>query len=274
MTNLKAIPVLGRTSYLVIPNNIDLNKLRTAVNSIEKDLLEGKKIRVIWENTNFSSEIDSCLNNLSLKINNLNFQPYKTIFYKLNLEDIESQMKNYPEVNWSKYASDYNFKLIMSIQDIEYKIMENFVLNSNGVEFKKTNGLTKITPNQEMQSVILKKLPEILTTSENNIYLVSKKDSSEYVGCFDLVKVNEEEVQLHYTSGKAINIPLFSGKKMPILTAAMLEILKTSFTEFKYLTFSNKDEATKSVYQGVGFKPEPKRQCILVKQNLSEADIK
>jgi len=269
---LKAIPVLGRTSYLVIPD--DQENISEVIKNLKIDLDLGKKIRIIWENKTFSKLILGSLEELGKTIENLNFQPYETVFYKLKLSEIGAQIKNYPEVNWERYSSKTSFKLVKSVESPDYEIVKNFVLNSNGVEFSKKDGITIIEPNQEMQKVITEKLPEVIGSSENNIYLVSNNIGSQFVGCFDLVKVNTEEVQLHYTSGKASKLELFLGKKMPILTAAILEILKTEYKDYKYLTFSNKDKATKNVYQDVGFQVEPERKCILVKKNLSNNDVK
>ena len=99
-----------------------------------------------------------------------------------------------------------------------------------------------------------------------NLELEKLPNEFEFIGAFSFLEI-ESEVQLHYTAGKTTLPNDYKGKKLPILTAAMLDILVNSpnYKQVKKLTFSNKDQIVSKAYESVGFELLPTRQCILIK---------
>ena len=99
-----------------------------------------------------------------------------------------------------------------------------------------------------------------------NLELEKLPNEFEFIGAFSFLEI-ESEVQLHYTAGKTTLLNDYKGKKLPILTAAMLDILVNSpnYKQVKKLTFSNKDQIVSKAYESVGFELLPTRQCILIK---------
>ena len=275
----KPQPALGRTYYLVIPRNCP--NLEQIIWDLETLLVNNKKIRILWDEPTVPEEINCELiirENLTKlkqeKLPNLVISDYKTVFYLLNKKDVTNKITDYPIVNWQNY-SDFQCQKI-SPNSSEIDIVENFFLNSNGSVFLRESGKTQIKPNQQMQEEILKQLPTALQSLTNSIFLVSSKSQSNYVGAFSLLRVNFNEIQLHYTSGISTLKNFYDGKKMPILMAAMLDLFQNNelYKDVQLLTFSNKDPIVSQLYQSLGFEIFPNRKCLIVKNNLQEVDLK
>ena len=177
-----------------------------------------------------------------------------------------------------------------------FEIAMNFFLTSFGSDFTRNlDGKLALIPDQKAQNEIQKLVIKALENPANKIFLVKKllknqtenqqnntlelekfpnkfepkfeqSKKFEVVGVFSFLKIGNE-VQLHYTAGKTTLTNNFVGKKLPILTAAMLDILKNSpnYQKTKKLTFSNKDESVSKAYESVGFELLQNRKCLLIK---------
>ena len=274
LQNLQPQPAMGRTYYLSLPSNLDSQSLVQIIWNLKDLLQNNKKIRILWDtSTEFEPIIKKTLEKLKdEKLPNLNIQDYKTVFYSLKRENLVKHLEEYSSVNWQNYSEfDYQ-KAAPNSKHID--ILENFFLTSNGSDFVQLNGKTEIRPNLEMQKEILKQLPIALQSPTNSMFLV-QKNLQQYVGAFSLLQVNSEEIQLHYTSGKSTLENIYSGKKMPILMAAMLDLFQNSpiYKNIQILTFSNKDPMVSKLYQSLGFEILATRKCLIVKNNLQAADL-
>jgi len=282
---LEPQPAMGRTYYLSLPTDLDSEKLTQTIWNLQELLENGKKVRILWDekcenSSNFEPNFEPIIKNTleklkAKKLPNLSVKDYKTIFYLVKKEEITKQIEEYSVVNWQNYK-DFEYQKIPP-NSPEIRVVENFFLNSNGSDFVQINGKTEVRPNSEIQKEILKQLPTAFQSETNSIFLVSKKskNSLEYVGAFSLLQVNLNEIQLHYTSGKSTLDNIYTGKKMPILMAAMLDLFQNPiYKDTQILTFSNKDPVVSKIYQSLGFKVFANRKCIIVKNNLQESDLK
>lgn len=258
-------PVLGQTSYLCLPCEVNPENWQNIEEDLFSHLSTGRKVRIIWENPAQTEIINHILETLEVQILGLHFNFYPTQFYKINLANIPSLIASSPELDWNEYKDEFKIIQVNNPNQPEFSIVLDFCKNSNGVVFSKDiQGKTIIAPDTIGQEIIEKQLPVVATASLNNIFLVLKNTTPiQYVGVFDLVDFGHEW-QLHYTSGKSSldKNYLYSGKKMPVLAAAIYHIMSTKLS-IKELTFSSKDEAVKKIYNQVGFEVFQGRRCVV-----------
>ena len=152
---------------------------------------------------------------------------------------------------YQMYQQDYGNSLQQNDEYYSQNQLPNYSQNQQPVTQ---------TENQQNNTLELEKFPNKFEPK----FEQSKK--FEVVGVFSFLKIGNE-VQLHYTAGKTTLTNNFVGKKLPILTAAMLDILKNSpnYQKTKKLTFSNKDESVSKAYESVGFELLQNRKCLLIK---------
>jgi hypothetical protein len=259
----------GRTVYGLF----EISKKEQLFLELETSLKNGSKIRLLYDNLENKTPVLEFLENLNPNFPNLSIVEYSTMFYQNQLSKVTTQIKNYPQTDFGKYQEEYEILRINSINHPYYPVFEEMIISSNGIDFVQANGKTLIHKDTKRQKQILEGLQEGFSQSYNHGYLIKVKNQEIFAGCFMLIEF-EKELMLHYVSGKSQAYQMILNKKMPYITSSILQIWQTEFAKFKFLTFSNKDQKTKAVYQGNGFLVNSNRYCYILKNNLQELDLK
>lgn len=214
------------------------------------------------------------------------FNIYQTNFFQLETAQITSKIEQNPTLNWQTLKQNgFQYCQIFpnDEHDQDFQTAMNFFLTSFGSDFvRDLDGKLTLIPDKKAKNEIEKLVLKALKNPANKIFLVKKNQSkqlsntnlksnefgnkSEVVGAFSFLEIGNE-VQLHYTAGKTTIKNNFEGKKLPILTATMLDILTNypNYKQTKKLTFSNKDQIVSKAYESVGFELLATRKCLLVK---------
>jgi hypothetical protein len=258
------IPVLGSTSYVVLPDKLTKSDLNETIHTLDDIRLSSRashsrdlfnkpnlKIRILYDNPEYELIIFKEL----AKYDTIKYNLYSTNYFSLTKSDITS-FKN------SVNISDIQIIPVLDPESVEYTVLENFLSTSHGVTVRSVDGITEFVSDEKEVEIRSRQLSQVILTMTNELYLV--KYHGKWVGCFDLVKVNHQEYQLHGVSGMSTLADTYLGKKLPILTAAMISILQNTSEPFKILTMSNNNDKVSELYRQCGFLPMIGRQCILV----------
>jgi hypothetical protein len=276
MIHLEPVPVLGRTFYYVLPAELPLAEVEALVLSIKSYLLEGAKVRILWDGEIYTDTIHTALKQLQAELENLSFAPTDyTNYFQITRPQIEAFLVEHPEVDWLQTKqSQFAYRRVQAGSE-DQNIVENFATKSNCVLFTDVYGRTFITDDADMQATIRQQLPKALEQPKNYIFLVYQTEPFAPVGCFDLAQVNDTEAQLHYTSGLS-DLPnrYQGGKRMPILAAAIYDVFlhTPEFAEFQSIAFSSRDQKVVELYQQNGFRLNPERHGIIVKVGMTKKD--
>ncbi len=204
---------------------------------------------------------------------------YSEVFFDQNNENIDFQiaMNFFLTSFGSNFGKDLNGKTkltpdLKAQNDIKELVIKAYQNKKNKIFLVKSKSQPSSNLTFGQNSSNLSNNPLDSKNNQDNakkninLELEKLTNEFEFVGAFSFLEI-ESEVQLHYTAGKTTFPNDYKGKKLPILTAAMLDILANSpnYKQVKKLTFSNKDQIVSKAYESVGFELLPTRQCILVK---------
>ena len=192
-------------------------------------------------------------------------QPYTTTFYRFLRETSQSFLTKFPVLDASLLATDFDC-IRIDEKDLESKnIIQNLIENSFGVSFKATeNGTKEISANESKIQKLQSKFDTLWNQPKNHKYLVKTK-TGEIVGTFTLTKV-EFEVQLSAVAGRSNLQNTFTGKKLPILCAFVVQqfLQEKDFAKCDILTFSNSKEPVAQMYSSLGFEENPERCGVIL----------
>lgn len=293
--NLEENLKLGQKIRILIDDDLQLEKVKNLVTKLQNkmEIKTKKEYSQLKDQENFSNLFESKI--------------YKTNFFQLETAKIQEKILQNPKINWQNYAQNGFEYLEVNPNSLDFQIAMNFFLTSFGSHFSRdSNGKLILIPDLKEQKEIEELVKIACQNPANKIFLVklvnlemnleNEKNSqnsqsletnlqakletqnqigsrigtknTQFVGAFSFLRIGNE-VQLHYTAGKTNLSNDFGGKKLPVLTAAMLDILQNpdydqTYGQIQKLTFSNKDEIVSGAYEANGFELFENRKCLLL----------
>lgn len=154
-----------------------------------------------------------------------NLSTHPTTFFHLDLDSIPSDLV------WNKYRGSFN---IVLVDGSNLDIFKNFITTSYNKDLNKINW------------------EQVMSQDNLQNYLVQEKTTLEFVGSFSLGLAGDT-IQLQSVAGRSNKYTFEGGKKLPILTAASLEVAKSQGNLDKDFIFTSSKEKLAKLYGELGF---------------------
>ncbi len=258
------IQTLGATQYVVFPENMTKSGVAECVHTLgetgySRDFFADPniKLRFVYDDL----KIEKWLLDELQKYETIKHCFYNTHHFFKPISELIIHDDLDVEIVWVNY-----------INTPEYVIAENFLFEGRGVIVINENGITEFQPDTKKRQIIQQQLDRILYDSTFGKVILIKFNGL-WVGCFYVVEVNSDELQLHDVTGKSTLKDVFMGKKLPLLMEGLSRIVakdygntfeQKNFRPYKRITFSNNNEKVSALYEACGFERMAGRKCVLV----------
>lgn len=263
MTLLHPFYDLAGSSFLTLPNNLDLTDLKNIlIDSKAIILARNNKIKVIFDTYNIT-DIQSILGEVFVNKqinskNNIKIESYNSNFFQIQKTQQSNILNLNTQLNWQNYESEFLTEEISPQNIDQIAIIHNLLINSFG-----------ITTNQEKNQKKIDYINQNLGQDINNPDMLSflvKDYSNNIVGCYSLTAIGIE-AQLSAVAGRSTLTNSYkNGKKLPVLSASMIHQFETHlhFKQYKNLTLSNSKQPVAKFYSDLGIPTHPTRQGLLI----------
>lgn len=246
--------------HLQLPDRSDYNEIIFQSNQNFEGFL--KKINT------YKSGLRILLNTVDLTYiqrvliaNEISSQVRKTTWFELEINTINQflitnrHLKIDNKETYTKKITDKNQK--------EFAELENFMIHSFGVDFKKDldGKITSIENKAKVESIV-SNLTKSLENVLNSVYIVYCGGAP--LGTFTLVHMSDNsEIQVHSVAAKSTLKNRYSGAdRLSILLRAMLFKVKENYSFYDKLTFSSSKLPVIEKYLQSGFTANQDRVCI------------
>lgn len=246
--------------HLQLPDRSDYNEIIFQSNQNFGDVLKNintykSSLRILL-NTSDLTYIQKFLT-----VNEISSQVRQTTWFELKINTINQFLITNRHLSIDNKTT--YIKKITDRNQKEFIELENFMIHSFGVDFKKDlDGKIIAAENKAKVQAIVSNLTKSLENVLNSIYIVYCKDAP--LGTFTLVNMSENsEIQVHSVAAKSTLKNRYSSiDRLSILLGAMLFEVKENYSFYDRLTFSSSKLPVIEKYLHSGFTTNQDRVCI------------